>query len=1459
MTVLSKNTKWVLGSTAIVVVLSGAAAFAADYNKQNGAAYTHAGGTTKTESDNKYTANTTGSGRAWGMLVHNQSTLNVSATTVETTGTKAHGIQVGQFGGANSTGTDKSVINLTAPVTVITNGNDSFGLHAIDGGTITGAAKVETKGQSGFGAFAESWSEIALSGATIKTDGEKAFGIIANNDQHTTNAVAGKISAANSTINTIGTGASGAYADNGGSVSLTDTTITTTGAQAHGAQALTGAQIDITGGKIETSGTQARGIQTHGEGTKVTATGVEIITTGGQANNSGAEGVRAHEKSTVTLKGGSVTTSGDRGYGLLAINGATINSSADITTNGAVAHGVQAGGAGTTANTYDGSTGATVNLTGGTITIDAKDGASWGTALHSVDHSTINADGITIESKSFGAIAETASTIKISNSTVTTTRNNGHALIASNDRKKDGKETDAIGGTLDVTNTEIITEGDNAAGVVATHGANATIEGGSITTGGTRSDGVYAEAGGSVKLTGTAINTVGSQARGIQAQGKDTSVTATDVVITTKGDEVSGAGSEGIRAQNKAEVTLDDSSITTGGARAYGVIALDDATITLNNTDITTHGNAAHGVQAGGFGTSATQYDGSSKGTVNVTGGTITVNAKNGAGWGTALHAVDYSTIDAKNIAIISKSYGAIAETASTIKITGSNVTTSGDNNSALIANNDRLKTHADAVGGTIIVTDTAVKTSGANAAGVLAADGGQITVTGGSIITTGENASAVAIVGSGTVNVTGTVLSSANAATANVQLKNAGDIANITFGKDTVATLNNGTLLLVNRENTGLAGNVNFTLKAGSTSTGNILDEAAGKTGSTNFIVEEGAKWTGSIKGIKDLAAQAGSTMNFGENTAITGNLSGTASTFTFGATGGTIGGDFTLKQGSTTTGGIGETPITVGGSVDVDGTSQMGGNWQIAGNLTSSGTIMPGNSIGRVAIDGDLKLAASSIYEVEINKDGGSDRIDVGGTAKLGGKVKVTPLAGYQLGHAYTILTANSFDGTKFGDDNGDNAVTFSENLLFITPKLDYTGTDVTPVHEARLADNSDPLPNREVQLTLDRNEVAFSSVAHTSNQAATADALDSLNISSPLMSSVALLDASGARFAYEQLSGDTYASNKTGLIETAHLTADAINDRLRNAFEGVAASNVPVLSYAKTAKSAGAQAIDSATAVQPSNDYAVWATGFGSWIDQSGNANTGGVKTSVGGFLSGVDLGLASGWRLGVAGGYSKTDLDGKGRSASANSDNWHLGIYGGNQWDALGLRLGLVQSWHSVDASRSVSYTGFGDSLSADYNARLLQAFGEVGYRIDTAAASFEPFANLSHVRLRTNGFTEQGSNAALSVEKDTTNTTFTTLGVRASAPLALGETSAKLTGTLGWRHAYSDVTPTSTQAFAGSNAFTVDGVAIAKDVAIFGAGFEVEISKISTLGLNYSGQYGNGSKQNGMNATLNVKF
>ncbi|WP_281011180.1 autotransporter outer membrane beta-barrel domain-containing protein [Borborobacter arsenicus] len=264
---------------------------------------------------------------------------------------------------------------------------------------------------------------------------------------------------------------------------------------------------------------------------------------------------------------------------------------------------------------------------------------------------------------------------------------------------------------------------------------------------------------------------------------------------------------------------------------------------------------------------------------------------------------------------------------------------------------------------------------------------------------------------------------------------------------------------------------------------------------------------------------------------------------------------------------------------------------------------------------------------------------------------------------------------------------------------------------------------------------------------------------------------------------------------------------------------------------------------------------------WGGTDGDGNAAELDRSIGGFFTGIDGLVAENVRLGIMTGYSHDSFDVDGRASSGSSDNYHLGLYGGTQMGALGFRSGLAYSWHDIETARSVAFPGFADSLSADYDAGTFQAFGELGYRVDTATASFEPFANLAYVNLHTNGFTEKGGAAALTSPSQTTDATFTTLGVRASTGFDLGGMKATARGMLGWTHAFGDTTPLATPAFAfaGGDAFTIAGVPIAKDAAVLETGLDWNLTEAATLGVAYQGQFGSGATQNGFDATLHVKF
>lgn len=214
----------------------------------------------------------------------------------------------------------------------------------------------------------------------------------------------------------------------------------------------------------------------------------------------------------------------------------------------------------------------------------------------------------------------------------------------------------------------------------------------------------------------------------------------------------------------------------------------------------------------------------------------------------------------------------------------------------------------------------------------------------------------------------------------------------------------------------------------------------------------------------------------------------------------------------------------------------------------------------------------------------------------------------------------------------------------------------------------------------------------------------------------------------------------------------------------------------------------------------------------------------------------------------------------RHSSGSSDNYHLGLYGGTNWGNVSFRTGAAYSWHDIDTSRGINIPGFSDSLSADYRAGTFQALGELGYGMDIGnGLRFEPFANLAHVSLHTDGFSETGGEAALNGHDTSTDVTFTTLGLRGEQVIGLGQTQATLRGMLGWGHAYGDTTPESTHAFSAGNAFAIAGVPIAKDSAVIEAGLDLNLTPAVTFGVSYAGKLSGSAQDHGVKASFNMRF
>lgn len=525
----------------------------------------------------------------------------------------------------------------------------------------------------------------------------------------------------------------------------------------------------------------------------------------------------------------------------------------------------------------------------------------------------------------------------------------------------------------------------------------------------------------------------------------------------------------------------------------------------------------------------------------------------------------------------------------------------------------------------------------------------------------------------------------------------------------------------------------------------------------------------------------------------------------------------------------------------VSVDG-GTLGGTGTVGTTtVASGGTIAPGNSIGTLDVFGDITFQPGSIYAVETEPGGISDLINAFGTADILGGTVLAAAGSHTAGARYTILTAAGGVSGTFDSVH--------ENAPFIDLALAYD-------------------PNN-VYLDVVRNQTAIHEVAHTDNHTATAHAIHSQGPGGPIHNAVVgVPNAPTARRAFDLLSGEIHASIKGAMLQDSRFVREAALDRIRAAFTGVAAPTLPVMGYGPAGPTSrqdaalareGKSAAAFAPAAADTERFAVWARGFGSWGEHEGDGNAADLERSIGGVFVGADARFAETWRAGVLTGYSRSSFHGDARASSGDSDNYHLGLYGGTQWGALGLRLGAAHTWHEIETGRSIAFPGLADRAEAAYDARTAQVFGELGYRIDRGRFGFEPFANLAYVNVHTDGFAEDGGAAALTGASSHSDATFTTLGLRASTDFQVGTMKATARGMVGWRHAFGDTTPTATHAFDGGDAFTIAGTPIAEDALVLEAGFDVGLSQKATLGLSYSGQIADRTSDHGVRADFTVKF
>lgn len=661
---------------------------------------------------------------------------------------------------------------------------------------------------------------------------------------------------------------------------------------------------------------------------------------------------------------------------------------------------------------------------------------------------------------------------------------------------------------------------------------------------------------------------------------------------------------------------------------------------------------------------------------------------------------------------------------------------------------------------------------------------------------------------------------------------------------------LNQGELVFDQAQNGGFTGDISG---AGtSTKTGAGVLTLTGRS-AQNWRIAAGTLATSasSLSGNVDLAAAGALWLNVPQASTFTGAVSGAGTLTKLGNGMLSLTGD---SAGFTGTTSVNEGVLSVG----VGGQGRLGGTISVARDATLQGTgtvgsttiraggaIAPGNSIGTLNVAGDLTLEAGSVYRVEADSQSNhSDRIVVSGTANLAGSVvHVGPDGNLAGERTYTILTANRINGAF--DTASSSFAYLDANLGYdnqaVTLRLDRKQVPTDPTSPTTPETSATP----GTPVTPDTRPMRFADAAGTSNQRATANALDSLSGGNPLYQYVLTLPEGAPAGVFDSLSGETHASVASSLNNLNGLSRNLPFKSLRSNLDAGWEAG------AATAQSGG---ITPASALPGSKAQPAWAELVGNWQTLNGNGNASRVDQRTGGVFVGADHAVGGGWRLGGALGYTDSRIRVDANSSKADVDSYSATIYGGKAYTAgpgnINLLVGANYTWHNVSTTRNVAVAGQQDKLTADYGASTGQLFTELGYALPVSErAQLEPFAGVAWADTRTRSFQESGGIAALSGQSSHNSLTTTTLGLRGKTAFTVGKTEGVLRAAAGWRHAFGDVDARSTLAFQGSQSFTVSGAPLARNAAFTELGVDVAVSRSATIGITYSGQYGGGNREN----------
>lgn len=430
----------------------------------------------------------------------------------------------------------------------------------------------------------------------------------------------------------------------------------------------------------------------------------------------------------------------------------------------------------------------------------------------------------------------------------------------------------------------------------------------------------------------------------------------------------------------------------------------------------------------------------------------------------------------------------------------------------------------------------------------------------------------------------------------------------------------------------------------------------------------------------------------------------------------------------------------------VDVNDGARLMGAGTIGGlNLNGGATLATGNSIDTLSVNGDVVFEAGSVFEIEVEADGSTDVLAATGTATLNGgtvDVRANEVGTWSATTHYDILTA---DGGVTGTFD---AVT--SNLAFLTPTLRYD--------------------SNSVQLTLTRNDVAFSDRASNAPEKAAARALqriysqDSAALGDffPLFLALSVEEAERA---LQTLNGSSLTTLSRSIATGNSALALQHVSRLTFGSQLLAQQESHPIYLVSNDDSVTAAAIQAAEARRQNRlKQGLWMEASGVKGDTQSSRENYGFDSETKALSIGFDVSLPNSVMGGVALSRASTDTDFDTVNDDQELKQTYLTLFLQQQRNRLWLN-GLVAIGTSdIKTRREIEVGSTRLTARGDTDGSELYAYAEAAYDMGAGALTWQPVAGLSMADIQVDEFLETGAgNLNLLVEEQKRSSVQSRLG------------------------------------------------------------------------------------------------